>query len=68
MRLAVRGLPTGDLHTHFAKQAPPWGGLVTCRVLFARAPVLGLWFFVSVNLDILAYLMDQDNSYLTSKL
>ena len=25
------------------------GGLVTCRVLFARAPVLGLCFFVSVS-------------------
>jgi len=26
-----------------------WDGLVTCRVLFARAPELGLCFFVSVR-------------------
>jgi len=50
MRLAVRGVPKGALRTHSAQQAPLWGGLVTCRgVLFARAPVFGLCFFVSVN-------------------
>jgi len=26
-----------------------WGGLVTCTVLFARAPVLELCFYVFVN-------------------
>jgi len=29
----------------------PFGGLVTCKVLFARAPVLGLCFFVSVRVN-----------------
>jgi len=28
------------------EQAPLWSGLITSRVLFARAPVLGLCFFV----------------------
>jgi len=49
MRLAVRGVPKGAHRTHSSKQAPLWVGLVICRVLFARAPVLGLCFLVSVN-------------------
>jgi len=49
--LAVRGVSKGALRTHSAWQAPLWVGmgLVTCRVLFARSPVLGLCFFVSVR-------------------
>jgi len=47
-RLAVRVVPKAALRTHSSQQAPLWGGLVTCRVWFARAPVLGLWFLVSV--------------------
>jgi len=35
----TRGVPTGT---------PLWDGLVTCRVLFVRGPVLGLCCFVSV--------------------
>jgi len=49
MRLAVRGVPKGALGTHSAQQAPLWGSLVTCRVLVARAPVLGLICFVHMN-------------------
>jgi len=30
-------------------QAPLLGGLPTCRVLFVRAPVLGLCLYVSVG-------------------
>jgi len=45
----VRGVPKDAFRTHSAQQAPLWGGLVTRRVLFARAPVLGLCFFVSVK-------------------
>jgi len=48
-RLAVLGVPRGALCTHSAWHASLWGGLVTCRVLVARAPVLGLCFFVSAN-------------------
>jgi len=51
MRLAVRGVPKGALRTHAALQAPLWGGLVTCRVLFARAPVLGLCFCESARFE-----------------
>jgi len=36
MRLAVRGVPEGALRTHFAKQAPLWGSLVTCVVYCLR--------------------------------
>jgi len=49
MRPAVRGVPKGALRTHSAEQAPLWGGLVMRRVLFARAPMLGLCFLVTVN-------------------
>jgi len=48
-RLAVRGVSEGALRTHSSQQDPLWGGLITCRVLFARAPVLGLCFYISVN-------------------
>ena len=48
-RLAVRGVPKGALRTHSDSQVPVWGGIVTCRVLFARSPVLGLCFNVSVK-------------------
>jgi len=41
---AVSGVPKGALRTRSAEQAPLRGGLVTCRVLFARASGLGLWF------------------------
>ena len=40
---------TGIQTPHSAQRAALWGGLVTCRVLFARAPVFGLCFFASVN-------------------
>jgi len=33
----------------YTQHTPLSGGLVLCGVLFARAPVLGLCFFVSVN-------------------
>jgi len=48
-RLAVRGVSKGALRTHSVWHAPLWGGLVlvACGVLFARAPVLGMRFFVS---------------------
>jgi len=39
-RLAVRGKPKGALRTHSDQQVSLGGGLVTCRVLFARASVL----------------------------
>jgi len=56
MRLAVRGVPKGALRTHSASQAPLWGSMVTCNVLFARAPVLGLCFVVSVNILLVKFL------------
>jgi len=55
MRLAVRGTPKGALRTHSAQQAPLWGGLVVIRVMSARAPVLGLCFFVHMNKNIDIY-------------
>ena len=48
-RLAVCGVTKCALRTHSAWQARLLGGLATCRVMFARAPVLGLCFFASVN-------------------
>jgi len=37
-RLAVRGVPKGALRTPSTLQAPLWGRLIACRVLFGRAP------------------------------
>jgi len=43
-QLAVRGLPKSALCTHSVEQAPLQAGLVMCKVLFVRAPLLGLCF------------------------
>jgi len=37
------------------------GSLVTCRVLFVRAPVLGLCFFVSVKIEPLPYSSNEES-------
>jgi len=42
-------VPKSALCTHSTWQTPLWGSLVTFRVFFAHAPVLGLCFFVSVK-------------------
>jgi len=51
MRLAVRGTPKDALRTQSPSQASLKGGLVVTRVLAARAPVIGLCFFISVNVN-----------------
>ena len=54
-RLVVRGVPQGAFARTLPSRLPYWplwGGLVTGRVLFARAPVAGSYFFVSVNTPI----------------
>jgi len=49
VRLAVRGVPKGALRTHSCLAGSLMGQpSYLCSVLFARAPVLGLCFFVSV--------------------
>jgi len=49
MIYGVRGVPKGASRTHSAWQTSPWAHLVTCKALFARAPVLGLCFFVCMS-------------------
>jgi len=50
MRLAVRGVPKGRASLAFCLAGSPIGQpSYLCRIVFARAPVVGRCFFVSVS-------------------